>query len=107
MRVHAVALGLLLASTSARADDRPPPKTSYALQTVLVETAGAAFVVRAFFTQSPLMLGTGTAMWALGGAAVHVAHGNGVAAVISPVIMVGVPAAFFFSPMFLLGASRR
>lgn len=100
MRLSAIALAtaLLLGAPAISAAEpvaEQPTTRFYGWQNLLVDYGGGILVIRGFWNQNPLMAGTGAVAWAFGGSVVHAAHGNTGAALLSPVIQVGVPLVFY------------
>lgn len=100
MRLPAIALAtaLLLGAPSVSAAEsvaEQPTTRFYGWQNLLVDYGAGVLAFRGFWSQNPLMAGTGAVAWAFGGSVVHAAHGNTGAAVLSPVIQVGVPLVFY------------
>lgn len=100
MRVpaFALALALLLGAPSLSAAepvDGQPTTRFYGWQNLLVDYGGGVLAIRGFWNQNPLMAGTGAVTWAFGGSVVHAVHGNTGAAMLSPVIQLGVPLLFY------------
>jgi hypothetical protein len=68
-----------------------PERRYYGWQNIAVGYSGALLMVHGWSSESPMLVAVGAATYGFGGMVVHGAHGNGTAAALSPLIMLGVP----------------